>query len=192
MIPVKILISLPSCGTQRTESAVSLARTMLHNPNVAFDFDTPASCYIHENREQSALKAIVRGADYLFFIDSDVSYPPDGLTRLLAHDVDIVGGNYHMQTRDKRSAVWTLEDKLYEEKDGDTIFKSRAVPGGFLLIKVAALRKIKRPWFFLRASSHPGGMIGEDVWFCDTAREHGYDVWCDPTIHIDHIGIGVY
>jgi hypothetical protein len=165
---------------------------MLATPNVMFDFDTPASCYIHENREQSALKAIVNGADYLFFIDSDVSYPPDGLSRLLSHGVDIVGGNYNMQCRDKRSAVWTLEDKLYEAQEGDAPFKCRALPGGFMLIKVSALKKIKRPWFFLRESCAPGGMIGEDVWFCDAARNRGFDVWCDPTFHIDHIGIGVY
>ena len=37
---------------------------------------------------------VVKGYDYLFSVDSDISFPPDTLMRMLAHDVDVVSGLY--------------------------------------------------------------------------------------------------
>lgn len=188
----KVLISLPSLGTLRVETSVALAQMIGTTGGIAFSFDKPVTPYIHESRDQSAKKALVMGADYLMFIDSDVVFPSDGLQKLIANGVDIVGGNYNMHTAIKVSAVVALNDERYRYREGDKPFKCRAVPAGFLLIKTEALKKIPRPWFFFRDNTHPKGMIGEDVWFCDAARKAGFDVWCDPTIHIDHIGIGVF
>lgn len=188
----KVMISLPSTGTVRTETTVALAKMIGTTGGIAFSFDNPVSCYIHESREQSAKKAIVMGADYLMFIDSDVVFPPDGLQTLIANSVDFVGANYNMHTKIKVSAVVASNDERYRYREGDSPFKCRAVPAGFFLLKVDALKKVKRPWFFFRDNTHPKGMIGEDVWFCDQAIASGFDIWCDPTIHIDHIGIGVF
>jgi hypothetical protein len=36
------------------------------------------------------------------------------------------------------------------------------------------------------------GYMGEDFLFCDRAREHGYEVWVDPTIKLGHMGVQEY
>jgi hypothetical protein len=36
------------------------------------------------------------------------------------------------------------------------------------------------------------GYIGEDFLFCDRAREHGFEVWVDPSITLGHMGIQEY
>jgi len=37
---------------------------------------------------------------------------------------------------------------------------------------------------------HPNGMtkMSNDYWFCRQARKAGYDIWCDSTIELGHIG----
>ena len=41
---------------------------------------------------------VVRGFDYLFSVDHDITFPPDTLKKLLAHDVDLVSGVYRPKT----------------------------------------------------------------------------------------------
>lgn len=195
----KITIGLPSTGMIRIETAVSLAALVSTTKNMQFYLDTPTTCYIHQNREDIVTKALKMKSDYILFIDSDVAFPPDGLTRLLNHKVDIIGANYNHRSVPPTSVVKldpeciAGHEVVYVHKDSDTEkFKCRAVGAGFLLIRTEVFKKIPQPWFFFRPSSHPKGAIGEDVWFCDRAREQGYDVWCDPTIQINHIGIGIY
>jgi hypothetical protein len=36
------------------------------------------------------------------------------------------------------------------------------------------------------------GYIGEDYLFCDRAREHGFEVWIDPSITLGHMGVQEY
>jgi hypothetical protein len=36
------------------------------------------------------------------------------------------------------------------------------------------------------------GYVGEDFLFCDRAREHGFEVWVDPTITLGHMGVQEY
>jgi GT2 family glycosyltransferase len=48
--------------------------------------------------------------------------------------------------------------------------------------------KLEKPYFTLD-ESRPAM---EDVVICEKAREAGYDIWCDPTIKIGHIGTYIY
>ncbi len=194
----KITIGLPSSGTIRIETAVSLAALVSATKNMQFYLDTPTTCYIHQNREDIVTKALQMQSDYILFIDSDMAFPADSLITLLSHHVDIIGVHYNHRSVPPTSVVkldpecTAGKEVIYVKDSATKKFKCRAVGTGFMLIKTAVFRKIKPPWFFFRPSSHPKGAIGEDVWFCDRAREQGFDIWCDPTIHIDHIGIGVY
>ena len=40
---------------------------------------------------------VVRGFDYLFSVDHDITFPPDTLKKLLAHDQDLVSGVYRQR-----------------------------------------------------------------------------------------------
>ncbi len=63
---------------------------------------------------------------------------------------------------------------------------------GLLLIDLnvftSTLRKLKEPWFLFGRNKEGEVAIGEDQWFCGTARDAGYKVWIDPTIRVGHIG----
>jgi hypothetical protein len=46
---------------------------------------------IHAMRNTIALRALEMDCSHLIFLDADMVYPPDTITRLLEHDLDIVG-----------------------------------------------------------------------------------------------------
>lgn len=145
--------------------------------------------YTHWNRERLMQRAYDEDATHLLFLDADMAFPSDGVNRLIAHGVDIVGGNYPMKTTPPRSTVKIMGDdgKLFEGQMPSDPFKCHAVPTGFMLIDLEAARRISQPWFFFTHLEN-GDIEGEDVWFCRKANEAGLEVWCDPTIPLEHVG----
>lgn len=160
------------------------------------DLLTEGSCYVHWNREELVEKALSRGYDYLFFVDTDVIFPPDTLDRLFAHNVDIVGGYYPTRYQDPTlstikmnvNGVVTpvlppLPDKLFCSVNG---YELLAIPTGCMLIRLSVLRKLKPPYF---RCERP---VGEDIFFCSWLWSAGVKIWCDPSIKVGHVGEAVY
>jgi GT2 family glycosyltransferase len=200
----KIVVGLPSCGLVRVETVVSLSN-MLANSQVAYQLYAPMSCYIHMNREETVKKALADEADYILFVDADMEFPYDALTKLLTMDKDIASVTYNFRELPKRSIV-KLDEKYDSDYAVDDSVTERPIPlnkinnpfrcasagTGLMLIKVDVFRKMQRPWFFFTPETDTQGAGGEDVWFCDRAREYGYEIWIDPSIQVDHIGTARY
>ncbi len=55
--------------------------------------------------------------------------------------------------------------------------------------KIKDVAKMKAPWFQVEYIEKDGAMqsIGEDVYFCNKARELGYSIYLDPTIRLKHM-----
>ena len=153
-------------------------------------------CYIPVNRYRLARYAVDSGASHLFFVDSDMTFPPNTLIRLLMTEKDIVGTSYFMRRQSERmttvrvlNAAGELEILFEPPKE---LTKVAAVGTGCMLISTAALKNIPQPWFNL--TFEPSGELnqGEDIWFCEQARKAGYDIWCEPSLNVGHVGDYVY
>lgn len=148
--------------------------------------------YVHDARNQSAQMAIDEGFTHLMLIDSDMEFPPDSIQRLLELDKDVVGGLYfrrqppHMPTLNEPENNKLVIPNL-KKFPMDKPFKVFSVATGFLMIKTSVLKKIPQPWFGFGKFKN-GDEMGEDVFFCRKAGDHGFEVWCDPTIELGHIG----
>lgn len=92
--PLKITIGLPSNGYLRSETAIALSSAISFIPNVVFNLEAPVDIYIHQLREHIAERALEVKADYLLFIDSDMVFPSDGITKLLLRNKEIIGADY--------------------------------------------------------------------------------------------------
>jgi len=174
MLDCKIALGLPSNGTIKARTFYAIAR--MKTPLTVLLYET---CYIHLGRERLAQQALDGGFTHLLFVDSDMFFEPDALDRLIARDKDIVGADYNKKFLPLESTVIGAEEE-FGKCDG--------IATGFLLIKTDVFKKLKHPWFFYEADEHGNCITGDDMWFCKIAREAGYDIWCDKTVKVFHIG----
>jgi GT2 family glycosyltransferase len=137
-------------------------------------------------------EAMASKSSHLLFLDSDMLVHGDVIQKLASHNKMVVGALYNERRMPPTSTVKFRENGVTIAKSGDDIpkqlFKCFAVATGCMLIDMRVFEKLEEPWFFY--SCHEDGRMdyGEDVWFCDRVQKAGFDVWCDPTIDIRHIG----
>ncbi len=147
-----------------------------------------SGCYIEDNRNGSVEYALKTGIpfDYLLWIDGDMIFPGDALLRLLAHDKDIVGANYRQRTPPYSFVGHYLDGSDTHLLDPG-LWPMAHLPTGLLLTRFNIYRKLPYPWFKPGLRDEPR----DDVYFCNYARHHGYEVWCDHdlTKEVRHITV---
>lgn len=184
----KILLAIPCNNTilvPTADTICRLAKQKDYESEVKFE----ESIYVHNNRNRLAQYAIDNGFTHLFFIDRDMVLPDDMITKLLAHDKDVIGGKYNYRHL-------PLEPILADKRNGKTFlmelipdkpFKLWAIGTGCLLIKTSVFEKVPKPWFEYKLMDS-GDFMSEDFTFCDKLEKAGIEVWCSPEIPTAHIG----
>ena len=154
---------------------------------------------IYDSRNRLAAMAVEMEADYIMWFDSDMTFTPDTLERMMKvldehPEIDVLSGLYF-----RRGAPFTpvLFSKLEVNEKGtldfadvdplpDELFEVAGCGFGCVLMRTGMLLDI--------AAKEGGGMwfspianAGEDCAFCIRARENGYKIYCDPTINLGHM-----
>lgn len=130
-------------------------------------------------RNALAMQAIDRGADYLFFLDSDVIPPGDAIVRLMSHNLPIVSGVYHRRSppigipvMQKPAGQWITK---YPQNQ---LIEVDVVGAGCLLIHRSVLERLPpqrhgKHWFAWgvdlkdsAAVTRPWEIMSEDFTFC--------------------------
>lgn len=189
----KVLIAIPCMDQVACGFAQSLAT--LHKVgecSVSFIVGS----LIYDSRNKLAQQALQMEADYIMWFDSDMTFEPDTLVKLMEHmddGKDIVSGLYFRRTKPFTPVLFS---KLEINKDGepehagfdkypDKLFEIAGCGFGCVLMKTDVLLemagKYGAVWF------SPIGNIGEDCAFCIRAREMGYKIYCDPTVKLGHV-----
>lgn len=124
--------------------------------------------------------------DWLLFVDTDQVFAPDALMRLLAHRAPIVGG----LIADRRSPFWIaagrgLRPLRYHEIPEHGLYPVEYVGTGFLLIRREIFSRLPRPWFAL--GQVDAQKSGEDIYFCQQAREAGIPMAVDCGVQVGHL-----
>lgn len=180
-----ILIGVPCSETIKTRTAFSL-----FNLRGQATLIMQMGCDVAHNRNKLAQQAIDGSYSHLLFVDSDMSFNPDTLERMLAHDKDILGLAANRRKLPLESVVKPLNEAEVHGALPTTLFEAASVGTGMMLIKTDVFRKLDAPWFEFEYVD--GERIGEDVSFCSKARDYGYQIWCDPVIPILHVGEYMY
>lgn len=186
---IRLMVGVHSHGTAKIEMVGSLVNAVASTPYPKVLY-MKKHAYPPKGKNDIIKKAIELDVTHVFIVDCDMEFPADSITRLLAHNVDMVGGLYYKREFPKSPIIRQERDgKLYvpERWEEDKLFKVFSVGGGFLLAKVKMLKDIKYPWFSIE-NVWNGQELGDDVYFCKKINDAGYTVWCDPTIPITHIG----
>lgn len=211
-----IFIALPAYDFKVSlRLAVSLARFAQAAVQHGIDMQIGSICgcsVVSRARNLLAQDMLESSCDYLLFIDSDINFEPEHILRLMAWAEDprkgIVAGVPRTRSENK-NYIATLD---YDENgeltmNGRGLVRAARVATAFMLVRrevFVTLAEAHPEWRYYDSRSNrmltamfdflvtEEGYMGEDYLFCDRAREHGFEVWVDPTIQLGHMGVHEY
>lgn len=197
---MKVCIAMPCRDHVNTGFAYDLARlsaywSSQHLPNGdELMFLTSMGTLIANQREELAEQAIVSGADWILWLDTDMRFPKDTLDRLLAHKEPIVAANYATRRIPVKTVAFDFVESKWEcvyTKPEDTGLREVVAVGmGVFLVDTNVLKSMPKPWFHIGYSLKSGNFSGEDIHFCKQARIYGTKVLIDQDLskEVKHIG----
>jgi GT2 family glycosyltransferase len=138
------------------------------------------------------MMALKHKADYMLFLDSDMRFPKNIANRLITHDKDIVACNYSTRRLPAKPVAWTnfSMQEFITSHDRAGVEEVDAIAMGAMLVKAEVFTKLPNPWFQVVYSKSARAFIGEDIYFCQLAKAHGFKVHVDHDLsrEIKHIG----
>jgi len=150
---------------------------------------------ISEMRDYIVKRALSMNCSHLLFMDTDQIYEKDTITKLLAHNLQVVHARVYRRYPPFDSLMYEIgEDGYYTEKegynDGDLVSVD-ACGTGCVLYNTDVFRTIPEPWFEMVYVKSNGqiGKTGEDFNFCEKLKKAGYDILVDTSIKIGHLGL---
>lgn len=176
------------------KTAHSVGSTIIRSGGKVVDFIIRQSCEIVSARTWLVQEALQKELTHILFIDSDMYFPADTINTLVSRNKDIIGVEYN-----KRKFPLERIGTPLTERTEDAPYKAKYAGTGILLINLDVFRNPKlgapseihpqgNPWFNFGRGKNGELTMGEDVWFCNVARDAGYDIWIDPTIRVGHVG----
>ena len=194
----KIMIAVPCMDQVPTPFCQSMSMIQkVGETAVAYQMGS----LIYTSRNELAAKAVQIGADYVFWLDSDMVFEADTLRRmyktLTENNLDILTGLYFRRVPPYSPVLF---DKLEMTDKGCewTDWKDKPLPEGLFEVGGCGFGCVlmKTDVFFdvqgtFQDMFGPINRVGEDLSFCWRARECGYKIICDPTIICGHVGYAI-
>lgn len=159
--------------------------------------DKPDFTFIHADngpldtlRNDIVEKAMDMGVTSLLFMDVDQVYPQDTITKLLSHRLPVVGGKVCRRYPPFDPILMKLTDEGYQLIDDyapGSLVSVDATGTGCILYDMEVFRKLPKPWFKFQKNPENGMTIGEDIFFCQTLKKAGYDIYVDTSVEIGHL-----
>lgn len=147
--------------------------------------------YVDQARNQLVRDCLTHNPTHIFWVDHDVTVPPDAVTRLLRHDLPIVGGMYHSKDVPFGPVAFSLDPfAMYQEvPPTENLHLVGGLGMGATLVRADVYRLMKmqyedEAWYQVHTGKPD---IGEDVHFAMRLQEMGYPAFLDPTVACGHI-----
>lgn len=128
--------------------------------------------------------------DYLFAVDSDITFKPDTLKKLLKADKDIISGLYIQRKPGQHILELYRQGHniSYNDIKGLGTIEIDGCGFGCVLIKSNVFKSIPYPHFVYRSAIDHAQTLSEDVYFCMKARDNGFRIFADTSILCEHLG----
>ena len=192
----KILIAVPCMNQVPAEFAYSLGQLQkVGQCAVLFKIGT----LVYVARDELAKAALACGADMVLWLDSDMTFDPDIMKRMLEtyedEDIDILSGLYFRRVEPYTPTLFEhldVKDEIVEWCDFKHIpakpFEVEGCGFGCVLMKTEIFVEVQKKF---NQMFTPMNGVGEDLAFCWRARQLGYKIWCDPRITLGHVGYNI-
>lgn len=145
-------------------------------------------------RNQIAKEAIRLGCTHLLWLDNDMTFPPDLLERLYAHQKPIVAASYAQRKEPSKPVAAKDGIWVYTTDESTGLQEVDYVGTGVMLVETAVFEHLETPWHMLGWNAQKQEMVGEDVFFCRKAQKIGASTFIDHDLskEIGHIGTRVF
>lgn len=195
-------ILIPARDFVNTGFAYDLARAVgfhVANTRDRVVLYTSSGTLLSSQRQDLARDSIKAGCTHTLWLDTDMRFPKNTISRLLAHDLDIVAANYAKRRSPTEPISAKLRDdsmeeskiyRVYTEADSTGLEEVDYTGMGVMLVKRHVYEKMQEPWFAIPWSETVKDFVGEDVFFCRRARDTGFLTYIDHDLskEIAHIG----
>lgn len=184
----RILIATPCKYTVTAHCALSLVNMVKSFP-YELQYAIQMGVDVAGSRITLVKKARELGFTHILFVDDDQSFDSsveNPLLKLLKEDRDIIGADYNYRELPLRSVTTPLTER------SNGLFKCKGLGTGFMLIRLSVFDKLEQPWFAFDKDEEGRLLYTDDEYFCKKAIEAGFDVWCDPSVKVGHVGMYVY
>lgn len=188
---LRIMVGIPTASALLHRKFVQSLMSLQYPPNADVDINVVEGYQLPFARNRIVQHALEKNCDYLFFIDADMVFPSDTLTKLLAHDLDFVNALAFRRTKPHYPCIfnWNDTEKSYETVSySGGLLEVDATGMPAVLIKTDIFKKMKeiwpnQPWYYYRDN-----VFSSDLTFCENARKLGYKIMIDTDLKIGHLG----
>lgn len=190
----RILIAIPTNRNIEAQTFKSIYDLEIPD-GYQVDFQYFWGYQVEQVRNLIANWVIQHNYDYLFAVDSDISFPPDTLTKLIDANKDIVSGLYiqripgtHTLEIMRKNQFGGVSHVDYADIKDRGIVPIDACGFGCVLVKADVFNRIPYPHFVYKSAIDHAHTVSEDVYFCEQARACGFTLWADTSILCEHTG----
>lgn len=190
----KLLVAVPCYESMRPEFAQSLVALMakMTEDRVPYEVKILPGTLVYMARDALARHAVNNGFSHVLWLDADMVFEPtilDDLTISGKTDQILCGRfvsrhNPYLPTIFKR--LEPNADRFDEDHIPDDTFRIGACGFACVLTPAQALGDVMNSnggkCFLLTPKA------SEDLAFCQRAEGLGYEIWCEPTARVGHVG----
>lgn len=181
---MRVYIAVCSCRDWKPQFGKSLCGIIAHKAkgvDGVFLNVLQGTSVLPRARQLAIEDAINGGFTHILMIDDDMAFPHDLLESLSSRNVPIVGINYSRKEPNNPSPMACGLDGQVVSSKGKTGAEEIGWIGfGAVLIELAAIKDMPKPWFEMRWLPERNDFMGEDFYFSMKARTQ------DVKIYIDH------
>ena len=186
---MKLLIAIPSYEGLQPEFVRSLTEleTKLREDNVWFEIKIISGTLVHAARDRLAQHAVNKEFDEVLWIDDDMVFDRHLYEDLKMCGKDMVCGLFVSRHYPFVSCLFRSLNPVERITEyPDEAFRIAGCGFGCVLMKTRILKDV-----MLNNGGKcfvPEQKLGEDCAFCVRAAAAGYEIWCEPTARVGHVG----
>ena len=191
----KLAVCIPCRDTLHSAHAMCLLELVKFNTmnNIDTQVFMDASTVLLTQRERLALMALDFNAEYILWLDSDMTFPSTTAVRLMSHNEEVVAANYIRRQLPAKGVAYKKMGDWHSPLSFDVEDQLVPVEGigmGCMLMKTEIFKELNQPWFEFQWTPESNDHLGEDMILCQKMAKIGRTVKVDTVLsqELRHLG----
>lgn len=180
------------------QKGLSLHELRDYMVDVMFQTKNYDSLYIdvEKSKDKMVEQSLDSGAEYIFFLDSDVIVNPNTIQTLMELHYPVTVGVYWKKENRPHTSLYMFDEKTkkfngIERFNASSPFFVDGAGMGIALIDSRIFKKLSPPWFLWEHYKVNTNRYSEDLYFCRKLWEElGIKILVDPRVKGTHLGMG--